>query len=60
LNKLEEAIQSYEKAIELNSDYADAWKNMGNTLLKLGKNWEAGCCLRVARQIESGFTPDGE
>ena len=38
LGKYEEAITSYDKAIELKSDYADAHNNRGNVLNRLGKN----------------------
>ena len=33
--RLQEAVQSYEKAILLKPDYADAYSNRGNTLYAL-------------------------
>ena len=37
LGKLDEAIKAYDKAIEINPQYADAWYNKGNILCQLGK-----------------------
>ena len=41
LNKFNEAMKSYDKAIEINSRDSDAWYNKGITLAKLGKFDEA-------------------
>ena len=35
--KLQEAVQAYDKAIQLNPDYAEAHSNLGVTLQELGK-----------------------
>ena len=37
IGQIEKAIASYQKAIELNPDYADAYQNLGVVLLKIGK-----------------------
>ena len=39
--KLEEAIESYNKALSLKPDYAEAYNNMGNALKDQGKLEEA-------------------
>lgn len=36
LGQMQEAIVSYQKAIELNPSYADAYQNIGVALLKMG------------------------
>ncbi len=41
LGKYKEAIENYDKAIELNPKYADAYNNRGNAKLHSGKNEEA-------------------
>lgn len=41
LNRFEEAIASYEQAIELKSNLHEAWYNRGNTLWNLGRKKEA-------------------
>jgi tetratricopeptide (TPR) repeat protein len=37
LGRFEEAIASYQQAIQLQPDYADAYQNLGVVLLKIGK-----------------------
>jgi tetratricopeptide (TPR) repeat protein len=37
LGKMDNAIASYQKAIQLNPNYADAYQNLGVVLLKIGK-----------------------
>jgi tetratricopeptide (TPR) repeat protein len=41
LNKSDEAIKAFDKAIELNSQYSAAWYNKGRVLYKLNKSDEA-------------------
>jgi len=41
LEKQEEAIEAYNKAIEINPKYADAWYNKGVTLVQLERQEEA-------------------
>ncbi|MDE5090983.1 MAG: tetratricopeptide repeat protein, partial [Trichodesmium sp. St18_bin3_1_1] len=53
--KLEEAIASYEKAIELNPQFAWSYQNMGHAFEKLGRIDEAIAAFRqaVAKSPES-------
>jgi tetratricopeptide (TPR) repeat protein len=37
LGRLEEAITSYDKAVEIKPDYYDAWNSRGNALAHLGR-----------------------
>ena len=39
--KLQEAVQAYDKAIQLNPDFAEAHSNLGNTLQELGRSKDA-------------------
>ncbi|MDC1428112.1 tetratricopeptide repeat protein, partial [Rhodospirillaceae bacterium] len=50
----EEALVSYEKAIELKADYADAYSNLGSTLNHLGRLEEAlkNCMKAIALKPE--------
>jgi tetratricopeptide (TPR) repeat protein len=41
LNKSEEAIKAYDKAIEINPEYLEAWNNKGVALSKINKSEEA-------------------
>jgi superkiller protein 3 len=40
-NKLNEAITMYEKAIEINPNFSEAYYNLGVTLFSLNQNDEA-------------------
>ena len=54
LDKLErhqEALDCYTKALELKPDYAKAWYNMGNTLDKLERHQEAKECFEKAKKL---------
>ncbi|ABG52354.1 Tetratricopeptide TPR_2 [Trichodesmium erythraeum IMS101] len=55
--KLEEAIASYEKAIELNPQFAWSYQNMGHAFEKLGRIDEAIAAFRqaVAKSPESAW-----
>ena len=53
LSRHEESLKSYDKAIELNPDYADAWYNKGNALTKLGRTEEAMKAFVKARELGS-------
>ena len=44
LGKLQEAEVSFRKAIEIKSDYAEAYYNLGNIFRILGKLEEAKLC----------------
>ncbi|MEM2900606.1 MAG: tetratricopeptide repeat protein, partial [Thermoplasmata archaeon] len=51
LERYEEALECYDKAIELKPDSEEAWNNKGNTLRKLGKNKEAIDCYDAVLRI---------
>ena len=48
LNRLEEALACYDRALELKPDYADAHANRGNVLKAQGRLDEAVACYRQA------------
>ncbi len=52
-NKLEEALNFYEKVIELNSKNSDAWINKGNMEAKSGNWFKANICYEKAYEINS-------
>ena len=39
LNKFDEAITAYDKAIEINPQSSEAWNNKGKALNKLDATW---------------------
>lgn len=51
---VEEAVECFETAIEINPLYALAWYNKGITLLKLNHDTEARVALARARDL--GFS----
>jgi tetratricopeptide (TPR) repeat protein len=51
LQRYDEAIASYDKAIEINPNDADAWHNKGTALDELGKYNEAIACYDKAIEI---------
>ena len=51
LGRHEEALQCYNKAIELNPNYDAAWNNKGNTLENLGRREEALQCYNKAIEL---------
>ena len=55
LGKFQEAIECYDKAIEINPDDAEAYYNKGNTLYNLGEYQQAIECYDKAIEIN----PDG-
>ena len=54
--RFEEAIEAYNKAIEINPQYAKAWYNKGNALDELGKHEESLKALDKAKEL--GYTAD--
>ena len=54
LGWLEEAVECFESAIDINSHHASSWYNKGITLLKLKHDNEAGDALDRAREL--GFS----
>ncbi len=55
LGKYEEAIECFDKAIELNPNFAPAWNNKGVALAKLGKYEEAIKCYDKALEIDPNY-----
>jgi len=54
LNRIEETIPCYERAIELKEDYAWAWHNKGYALELLDRPREALKCYQNTLAHESG------
>ena len=55
--KLQEAVQAYDKAIQLNPDYAQAHYNLGVTLKELGRLEEAEASYRKAIFRKNDYNP---
>ena len=55
LHRLPEALSSYDRAIALNPDFAQAWNNKGNVLLTSGSVEAAIECYDRAIAIEPGY-----
>jgi tetratricopeptide (TPR) repeat protein len=51
LGKYIEAIQAYDKVIQLDPNHADAWYNKGLSLKTLGKGEDANKCFDKATQL---------
>ena len=51
LGWLEEAVECFESAIDINSHHASSWYNKGITLFKLKRDNEAGDALDRAREL---------
>lgn len=51
LGRLQEAVACFEKALEINPRFADAWSNKGNALTNLGRHQEAITCFDKALEI---------
>ena len=54
LGKPREAIECYDKALEINPKLSDAWNNKGVALKALGRYEEATGCYDAALKINSG------
>ena len=52
LGRLEEAVASYDKAVEIKPDYHQAWNNRGIALRKLGRLEEAVASYDKAVEIK--------
>jgi len=50
-SEYEEAIQAYDKAIELDPKLADAWMNKSEVFKSLGKNTEADTAFAKAKEL---------
>ena len=56
MSKLEEAKESYNKAIDLQPNYAQAHNNLGNVLLEMGKNRQAEKSISFSIKLKPNFT----
>ena len=54
LDKKEDAIASYDKALRIDPDYADAWFNKGMILKKMGRSKEATECIEKSIDLYCG------
>ncbi len=53
LDKGEEALKAFEKAIELDPDNAEAWCGKGGALIQLGRYEEASKAVKKANELRS-------
>ena len=53
MNRTEEALECYNKVLEIEPDDADALYNKGTILNELGKNDEAEECFAKVNELES-------
>ena len=51
LGKHTEAIECFDKVLEIDPKYVEAWNNKGISLYKLGKYYEAQKCLNRASKL---------
>lgn len=51
MGKKDEAIQAYDKAIELDPKYAYPWNGKGNALKSLGHTAEANAAFKKAKEL---------
>jgi len=56
--KYEDAIQTYDRAIELDPLNPEVWQSKGYALNKLGKNKEANDCFWKATGLNAGYASD--
>jgi len=52
MNKFEESLEFYNKALLLDPNYVDAWNNKGFALQSLGKSEEAQMCYKSAEDAK--------
>ena len=52
LERNEEAIVCYDKAIQLNPEYFKAWNNKGDSLKKLDRDEQAKQCFAKAKELD--------
>lgn len=57
LGKYQEAIESYDKALEINPNDFDAWNNKGHALKDSGRYQEAITSYDKALKINPDFEP---
>jgi tetratricopeptide (TPR) repeat protein len=51
LGRQEEALQVFDKAVQLKPDDADLWRHMGNALLEAGRSGDALLCFQHAVEL---------
>jgi len=54
LGRLEDAIASYDKALQIDAGHAEAWFNKGMSLKKLGRTKEANTCIEKSIDLYCG------
>jgi protein O-GlcNAc transferase len=54
LEKPEDAIASYDRALQIDSGHAEAWFNKGMTLKKMGQTNEATKCIEKSIDLYCG------
>jgi tetratricopeptide (TPR) repeat protein len=59
-NEVDEAIACYQKAIELESDFFDAYNNLGNAFLRKGSPDAAVSSLTKALQLSANLNKDDQ
>ena len=52
MSRLNESISAYDRAIELNQSYVEAWDHKGDTLRKMGKYNEAIAAYNIAIKLD--------
>ena len=55
LGRYQEAVRAYDRAIETNPRYAEAWNNKGNALTRQRKYDEALWCYDKALEIDRNY-----
>jgi tetratricopeptide (TPR) repeat protein len=51
MGRNEEALQAYDKAIEVNPIFGDAWRGRGEALKALGKVYDASMSFYMAQKL---------
>jgi tetratricopeptide (TPR) repeat protein len=54
LGRKDEALQVFDKAVQLQPDDADLWQQLGNALIDAGRSGEALLCFRRAVELDPG------
>jgi len=54
MDKIEEAIASYDKALQMDPDNAETWFNKGMTLKKKGQIKESALCIEKGIHLFCG------
>src|SRR5436853_129877 len=55
LGRYSEAIECYDKCLEIDKNHKEAWNNKGNTLNNLGRYSEAIECFDKCLEIDNNF-----